>query len=193
MSFNTETQTFNPPNQNLHNKTEKEKEKNNKGNLIINLSSLVRQHSILSSSLPLIPNLKLREVPVVIALHLEVEDVGLAGGGGGDEVGVEEVEDAGADLGELGLDLGSVVPDEGDVVVVLAPLLLLLDGGDDAPRGAEGPDDVLVRHGEQVALLHRELGGGGGGEDQLLHELDHLLVPLRLLRQLRQVHVLLPA
>jgi hypothetical protein len=37
------------------------------------------------------------------------------------------------------------------------PLLLGLDGGDDAPRRAPRADDVLVRHGQQVPLLHGQL------------------------------------
>lgn len=36
-------------------------------------------------------------------------------------------------------------------------LLLLLDGGDDAPRGTAGADDVLVRDRQQVALVDSEL------------------------------------
>lgn len=155
------------------------------------LGSLVRQHGILSSGFSFVPNLKLGEIAVVIALHLQVEDLGLAGEDGGYEVGVEEVEDAGADLRELVLDLGSVVLHEGHVVVVLAPFLLLFDGGHDAPRGTQRPDHVLVGHREEVALLHRELRRRRRPHHHLLHELHHLLVPLRLLRQLRQVHVLL--
>lgn len=36
-------------------------------------------------------------------------------------------------------------------------LLLLLDGGDDTPRGTAGTDDVLVRDRQQVALVDSEL------------------------------------
>ena len=68
-----------------------------------------------------------------LALHLEVEDLGVAGGSGGNEFAVKELEDSVVDVGELLLDLGSVVPDHGHVVLVTAALLLLLDGGDDAP------------------------------------------------------------
>jgi hypothetical protein len=78
-------------------------------------------------------------LPVVVTLHLEVEDLGLWCGGGGDEVGLEQLEDVVADLGELGLDLAAVVLDECDAVLVAAALLLLLDGGDDAPGGARAP------------------------------------------------------
>ncbi|BAT14387.1 Os11g0546750, partial [Oryza sativa Japonica Group] len=133
--------------------------------------------------------------PVVVALHLEVEDLGLGGAGGGDEVGVEQGQDAVADAGELGLDLAPVGADGGGVGVVPAALLLLLDRRDDPPRRAAGADDVLVRHGQQVPLLHRELLPAGGAPRRArhaLHVLHHLLVPLRLLRQLRLVHALLP-
>ena len=53
--------------------------------------------------------------PVIVTLHLEVEDLGLGGAGGWDEVGVEQREDAVADAGELGLDLGAVGADGGGV------------------------------------------------------------------------------
>jgi hypothetical protein len=132
---------------------------------------------------------------VVVTLHLEVEDLGLGAAGGWDEVGVEEREDAVADAGELGLDLGAVGADGCGVRLVPAAFLLLLDGGDDPPRGPAGADDVLVGDGQQVALLHRELlpaAGAPGVARDALHELDHLLVPLRLLRKLGHVHALLP-
>ena len=133
-------------------------------------------------------------VPVVVPLHLEVEDLGLGGAGGGDKVGVEEREDAVADAGELGLDLGAVGADGGGVGLVPAALLLLLDGGDDPPRGPAGADDVLVGDGQQVALLDGELlpaAGAARRARHALHELHHLLVPLRLLGELRHVHALL--
>ena len=126
---------------------------------------------------------------MVISLHLEVVDLGIAGGRGGNEARVEELVNTVADVGELGLDLGSVVADDGDVVLVAAALLLLLDRGDDAPRGAARSDHVLVRDGEEVPLLDGELLVVGGGGD-LLHELHHLFVALGLLGELRHVHVL---
>jgi hypothetical protein len=135
------------------------------------------------------------DVPVVVTLHLEVEDLGLGGAGGGHEVGVEQREDAVADAGELGLDLGAVGADGGGVGLVAAALLLLLDGGDDPPRRPARSDDVLVGDGEQVALLDGELlpaADATGGLRHALHELHHLLVPLRLLGQLGHVHALLP-
>ena len=78
--------------------------------------------------------------------RLEVEDLGLGGAGGGQEVRVEQREDPVADLGELGLDLGAVGADGGGVRVV-SPAFLLLDGNPIKtpaslrvvdPRGDEG-------------------------------------------------------
>ncbi|GER27328.1 ribonuclease HII [Striga asiatica] len=155
-----------------------------------NLSSLVGGEGILGSLLPLGSGLELRQVTMIVALHLQVEDLGVAAGGRSNEFGVEEPEDAVADVGELRLDLGSVTLDGGHVALVTAALLLLLDGGDDPPGGAAGAYDVLVGDGEEVALLHGELVAVNGADD-LLHELHHLLVSLRLLRQLGHVHVLL--
>lgn len=68
---------------------------------------------------------------MVVALHLEIEDFGLGGSGGWHEVGIEQGEDAVADLCELGLDLAAVGADGGGVRVVAPTFLLLLDGGDD--------------------------------------------------------------
>ena len=71
-----------------------------------------------------------------ITLVLEIEDLGVAGGGREDESGVEELEDSIANVGKIGLDLGSIVVDHGDVVLVVLALLLLLNGGDDGLRGS---------------------------------------------------------
>lgn len=65
--------------------------------------------------------------------HLVIEDLRLAGSGRGDEVLVQNVEDILADLGELALDLLPVALDHGDLSLIALRLLLLLDGGDDAP------------------------------------------------------------
>jgi hypothetical protein len=42
------------------------------------------------------------------------------------------------------------------VLVGTLLLLLLLDRGDDAPRGTSGTDDVLVGDGEEVTLVNSE-------------------------------------
>nr|GLL39222.1 Os04g0462550 [Ipomoea trifida] len=142
-----------------------------------NLSRLVSGESVLSGLFSLGSGLELSQVSVVITLHLQIENLGVAGVSGADEFGVEELEDA--------------VADRGDVVVVAAALLLLLDGGDDTPGGTASADHVLVGDGEEVALLNRQLLGAVCGRHNLLHELHHLLVALRLLGKLRHVHVLL--
>ena len=86
-----------------------------------------------------------------------VEDLGLAGLGLGDERLVEDVEDILADLLELGLDLLAVVADGANVLLRALGLLLLLDRGDDAPRGTSCADNVLVGDGQKVALVNGEL------------------------------------
>ena len=60
---------------------------------------------MLSGLLALLVGLELGKVAVVVTLHLEVEHLGLALGGGGDQVVIEQGQDVGTDLGELGLDL----------------------------------------------------------------------------------------
>ena len=109
-----------------------------------------------------------------------VEDLGLAGGGIGDEGVVQDIEDVLADLLKLKLDLGTVLLDGGDVLLRALGLLLLLNGGDDAPGGTSGTDDVLVGNGQQVALVDGQLTAELGN---LLHVGDHLIVTLGLLAQ----------
>ena len=70
---------------------------------------------------------------------------------------VQDIEDVLADLGELALNLLPVALDHLDLGLVTLGLLLLLDGGDDAPRGTAGTNNVLVGNGEQVALIDSEL------------------------------------
>jgi len=65
---------------------------------------------------------------VVIALHLEIEDFRLSRGGRRYEVGVKKPKDAIADGAQLLLNLGPVVLDRSDVLLVSFTLLLLLDG-----------------------------------------------------------------
>ena len=125
-----------------------------------------------------------------------VEDLGLSGLGGWDQVLVKNVKDILADLGELGLNLLTVLLDESDLASVALGLLLLLDGGDDSPGSTAGTNDVLVGDGEKVALfdglegLLSVLAGFSGsilctyqlliGGGDLLHLLDHLLIALSL-------------
>ena len=85
--------------------------------------------------------------------HLVVEDLALAGLGLWNEAVVEHIEHILADLLELGLNLLAVVADDADVLVRTLGLLLLLDAGDDAPRGTTRSDDVLVGYREEVTLV----------------------------------------
>lgn len=112
-----------------------------------------------------------------------VEDLGLAGGGVGDEEVVEDIENILADLLELGLDLVAVVLDGGYVLVGALRFLLLLDRGDDAPRGTSGTDNVLVGDAEEVTLVNGELSAQ---LSHLLHVGDHLIVALGLLAEAGQ-------
>mmetsp|Transcript_15504 Transcript_15504/g.41572 ORF Transcript_15504/g.41572 Transcript_15504/m.41572 type:complete len:326 (-) Transcript_15504:6-983(-) len=138
-------------------------------------------------ALGLLVHAELGEVTVVVALHLEVENLGLSGGGLADKVVVEEREDLVADFVELSLNGLTVVLDDLELhgIGVLGALLGL-DGGDDAEGRAPGANDVLVGYREQVALLEREVGVRHFRE--LLHVLHHLLVALGLLSELGHVH-----
>lgn len=112
--------------------------------------------------------------------HLVVEDLGLSGGGVGDQAVVENVEDILADLLELQLNLGAVLLDGGHVLVGALALLLLLDGRDDAPRSPSGTDHVLVGDRQEVTLVNGELAAQLG---HLLHVGNHLIVALGLLAE----------
>lgn len=155
------------------------------------LSCLVGGECALSGLFPLGAGLELGQVPMVIPLHFEVEDLGIAGGSSGDEPRVEQLEDPVADPGELRLDLRSVTLDGDDVVLIPPRLLLLLYGGDNPPRRPPRADDVFVGHREQIPLLHGELLVFRQRGGDLLHEIHHFLVPLGLLGQLGHVDVLL--
>lgn len=109
-----------------------------------------------------------------------VENLGLASGGIGNEALVKDIEDILADLLELGLNLLAVLLNGRDVLVGAFGLLLLLNGGDDAPRRTAGADHVLVGNTEQVALIHGELAANLG---HLLHVGDHFIVAFGLLAQ----------
>lgn len=105
------------------------------------------------------------------AIHLVVENLGLAALSGGDQVTVQALQDVLADLSKLGFDLLTILLDESDLGLVALGLLLLLNRGDDSPRGAASTDDVLIGNGQEISLLNGELlvcGGDG------LHVLNHL-------------------
>lgn len=84
--------------------------------------------------------------------HLALSSLGLR-----DQALIEDVEDILADILKLGLDLLTIVANDADVLLHALGLLFLLDTGDDAPRSTTGTDYVLVGHGEEVALVDREL------------------------------------
>jgi len=71
------------------------------------------------------------QVSVVVTLHFEVEDFGLASRRLGDKMSVQQVENDLADVAELNLDLLSIFLSNGEFL--LAMLALLLDGADDSP------------------------------------------------------------
>lgn len=58
--------------------------------------------------------------PVVVALHLVVEDLALLRGGVGDQLGLDDLEDVVADVCQLRLDLGLIVADQGQLVALRA-------------------------------------------------------------------------
>jgi hypothetical protein len=89
--------------------------------------------------------------------HLVVEHLGLASLGLGDQGRVKDVQDILAHLLQLSLDLLAVIPDDGNVLLRALGLLLLLDGGDDAPGGTAGTNNVLVSDGQEVALIDGKL------------------------------------
>mmetsp|Transcript_42932 Transcript_42932/g.127278 ORF Transcript_42932/g.127278 Transcript_42932/m.127278 type:complete len:240 (+) Transcript_42932:95-814(+) len=124
-----------------------------------------------------------REVAVVVALHLEVERLRLPRVGRRHQVGFQECEGLVADALQLGLDLGTVAVGQGGLVGAAVGLLLLRHSHRDANSVAALGQSVLEGRGEHVALLRvqrRVL------LDALLHEISHLIVALRALRNARK-------
>ncbi|KAK3025938.1 hypothetical protein RJ639_040854 [Escallonia herrerae] len=149
-----------------------------------NLSGFVSREGALGRLLPLGAGLELSQVPVIIPLHFQIKHLRVPNRRRGDQPGIEQLQYPVTNPRQLVFDLGPVIADGRHVGLIAAALLLLLDGGDDAPRGAPRADHVLVGHREEVALLHGELLRGDQRGGDLLHEFHHLLVPLRLLGQL---------
>lgn len=107
----------------------------------------------------------------MVDIHLVVEHLRLARLSGRDKVLVQDVQDVIADLGQLCLDLLSVLLDEANLRRVALGLLLLLDRGDDSPGGTSGTNDVLVGDGKEIAFLDSQIAVLGGDD---LHVLNHL-------------------
>lgn len=60
------------------------------------LCSLVCEQGVLSGVLAIGTGLELRQIAVVVAFHLQIEHLGLARGGGGNEMVIQKLQDAGA-------------------------------------------------------------------------------------------------
>ena len=85
-----------------------------------------------------------------------IEHLGFTRLGLGDQRLIEHVEHILADFLQLGLDLLTVITDGADVLVRALGLLLLLNGGDDAPRGTSSTDDILVSDRQKIPLVDRK-------------------------------------
>jgi hypothetical protein len=166
-------------------------------------SKLVGLQRLLGSLLSLVVGGELGQVSVVVTLHLVVEDDGLgqlAGVGAilgsslsglgrgllelGDQVLLKHVENVVANVLQTGLNLLTEVVDDLGLLALL--LLLLLAAADHSPPCSVSANHVLVCHGEQVSLLHRQLLVAGGN---LLHVLHHVFVTAGLLGKTSQVDV----
>ena len=68
---------------------------------LADLCGLVSQQRVLGCVLAVAASLELCQITVVITLHLQVKHLGLARGGSGDKVIVQQLQDAGADVAQL--------------------------------------------------------------------------------------------
>ena len=114
------------------------------------------------------------EVAVVVALHLEVEDLGLAGVCGRNEVFVKQVENVPTNTAELLFNGLSVLLIDCRVSVVTIVLFLVFNGRDDSPGGASRTNDILKRNRQKVPFLDAEFRGGlRGFHGDLAHLSNH--------------------
>ena len=74
-----------------------------------NLGRLVGLQGVLRGVLAVGPGLELSQIAVIVALHLQVEDLRLPGRGRGNQVVVQQLQDAATDIAELLLDLRSTI------------------------------------------------------------------------------------
>ena len=65
------------------------------------LGGLVREQSVLSRVLSISAGLELGQIAVVVTLHLQVKDLGLAGRGCWNEMVIQKLQDAGTYVAEL--------------------------------------------------------------------------------------------
>lgn len=68
---------------------------------LADLCGLVSQQRVLGCVLAVAAGLELCQITVIITLHLQVKHLGLARGGSGDKVIVQQLQDAGADVAQL--------------------------------------------------------------------------------------------
>ena len=126
----------------------------------------------MSSISAVIRRLKLSEVTVVVSTHFVVENLRLLGVSGRDEVLLKDIKNVEADVGQLDLNLLTVSLDELDVRLVTLRLLLLLDGGNNAPAGTTGTNDVLVSDAQEIALLDSQFDLQGSDSLHLCSPID---------------------
>jgi len=130
---------------------------------------------------------KLRDfLPVVVSLHLEVEDLSFIGGLGFQEVVLQNSQNILANVAKFSLDLCFVGSDSLQVGLVALALLLLFNGRDDSPGSTARTNNVFVGNRQKVPLLKGQLCVGGG---DLLHRINHVLIALSLLGEFGKVNI----
>jgi hypothetical protein len=67
---------------------------------------------------------------------------------------VKNIENVPTHLFQFGLNLLTIFANLGYVLLIVLCLLLLLDTGDDTPRGASCTDHVFVSNGQQIAFVN---------------------------------------
>src|SRR3990167_2929434 len=123
----------------------------------------------------------LGNISVVVALHLQIEDIGfIAATAGRNELLVQHLQDVVAIFVQLLLDLLLVVSEERKVLAVLG-LFLGLDAGDGSPSSSSGADSVFVGNRQEVSLINAELLIK---VSDLFHVIEHVLESLSLFADL---------
>ena len=120
---------------------------------------LVGLMTLLSDLLVLVSGETFGEVAIVVALHLQIKDLGLRRSSLGNQVLVQQGDDIFADLLNFSFDLGLVGAEEVEELRAFG-FFLLLDSRNGSPGGSSRSDPVLVGNAQKVPFFVGQFAAG---------------------------------